>query len=202
MRLRPDVIVTDLSMPGLSGLDVLKRLKAEHIASKVIVLTMPGMGSGGAGPARRGQCLPAETLRRRGAVDRHPAGAGGPRVSHAGADQGSHRADGGLPDRAEPQLTARQRDVLRLILEGRRMKEIAREPGAVGPDSRNPQISDDAVLGVNSTAELVKYAIEHRLIAGLTAAFAVATSVIFPVGSVVFPAAPPYVYLSTPSRHS
>ena len=39
-RLRPDVIVTDLSMPGLSGLDVLARLKAEGIESKVIVLTM------------------------------------------------------------------------------------------------------------------------------------------------------------------
>ena len=39
-RLRPDVIVTDLSMPGLSGLDVLARLKTEGIDSKVIVLTM------------------------------------------------------------------------------------------------------------------------------------------------------------------
>ena len=39
-RLQPDVIVTDLSMPGLSGLDVLNRLKAEHIISKVIILTM------------------------------------------------------------------------------------------------------------------------------------------------------------------
>src|SRR6185503_8899301 len=39
-RLRPDVIVTDISMPGLSGLDVLTRLKAERVDSKVIVLTM------------------------------------------------------------------------------------------------------------------------------------------------------------------
>ena len=38
--LRPDVIVTDLSMPGLTGLDVLARLKAERVDSKVIVLTM------------------------------------------------------------------------------------------------------------------------------------------------------------------
>ena len=38
-RLRPDVIITDLSMPGLTGLDVLARLKAEHLDSKVIVLT-------------------------------------------------------------------------------------------------------------------------------------------------------------------
>jgi two-component system response regulator NreC len=39
-RLRPDVIVTDLSMPGLNGLDVLARLKAERVDSKVILLTM------------------------------------------------------------------------------------------------------------------------------------------------------------------
>jgi two-component system response regulator NreC len=34
------VIVTDLSMPGLSGLDVLTRLKSEGVDSKVVVLTM------------------------------------------------------------------------------------------------------------------------------------------------------------------
>jgi len=39
-RLHPDVIVTDLSMPGLTGLDVLARLRAEGVASKIIVLTM------------------------------------------------------------------------------------------------------------------------------------------------------------------
>src|SRR5689334_7411468 len=39
-QLRPDVIVTDLSMPGLNGLEALRRLRAERIDSKVIVLTM------------------------------------------------------------------------------------------------------------------------------------------------------------------
>jgi DNA-binding NarL/FixJ family response regulator len=39
-RLRPDVIITDLAMPRLSGLDVLARLERERLASKVIVLTM------------------------------------------------------------------------------------------------------------------------------------------------------------------
>jgi DNA-binding NarL/FixJ family response regulator len=39
-RLRPDVIVTDVSMPGISGLDVLPRLRAHGVRSRVIVLTM------------------------------------------------------------------------------------------------------------------------------------------------------------------
>ena len=39
-RLRPDVIVTDFAMPGLSGLDALVRLKADQIESRVIMLTM------------------------------------------------------------------------------------------------------------------------------------------------------------------
>jgi DNA-binding NarL/FixJ family response regulator len=39
-QLRPDVIVTDVAMPGMGGLEALRRLKAEGIAAKVIFLTM------------------------------------------------------------------------------------------------------------------------------------------------------------------
>jgi DNA-binding NarL/FixJ family response regulator len=39
-RLQPDVVVTDLSMPGLNGLDVLERLKGSRADTKIIVLTM------------------------------------------------------------------------------------------------------------------------------------------------------------------
>ena len=39
-RLRPDVVVTDISMPGASGLEALRRLKAARADVKVIVLTM------------------------------------------------------------------------------------------------------------------------------------------------------------------
>ena len=39
-QLRPDVIVTDVAMPGMSGLEALRRLKADAIAAKVIFLTM------------------------------------------------------------------------------------------------------------------------------------------------------------------
>src|SRR5262245_37284763 len=39
-KLRPDIIVTDLSMPVLSGLEALRRLKAERLDCRVIILTM------------------------------------------------------------------------------------------------------------------------------------------------------------------
>ena len=39
-RLRPDVIVTDISMPGLSGIEAFERLKAAGSEAKVIVLTL------------------------------------------------------------------------------------------------------------------------------------------------------------------
>ena len=69
------------------------------------------------------------------------------------------------PEQSEPQLTARQLDVLRLILEGRRMKEIAAllHLSARTVETHKYQMME--LLGVESTAELVKYAIEHRLIA-------------------------------------
>ena len=65
---------------------------------------------------------------------------------------------------SEPTLTPRQREVLRLIVEGRRMKEIA---AALDLSSRTVETHKYQMmesLRVSSTAELVKYAITHRLI--------------------------------------
>ena len=76
-RLRPDLIVTDLSMPGLSGIEVLTRLQAEQVESKVIVLTMHHDSELATRALRAGAIrIPAETLSRRGAVERHSAGLG------------------------------------------------------------------------------------------------------------------------------
>jgi DNA-binding NarL/FixJ family response regulator len=165
-RLRPDVIVTDLSMPGLSGLDVLTRLKAARIDSKVIVLTM-----------HRDADLATQAMR---------AGASGFLLKHSAGEELLTAIQQALegrmyltpaltrevmermsasPDQTEPQLTARQRDVLRLIADGRRMKEIA---AALELSSRTIETHKYQImqtLGVSSTAELVKYAIRHHLIA-------------------------------------
>ncbi len=164
-RLHPDVIVTDLSMPGLNGLDVLDRLKAEHITSKVIVLTMHRDGE-----------LAVRALR---------AGASGFIVKHAAGDELliaiQQALEGrvyltpaltkeiierlaGAPEAVAASLTTRQLDVLRLILEGRRMKEIGASLQLSSRTVESHKYQIMQILGVNSTAELVKYAIEHRLV--------------------------------------
>jgi len=154
-----------LSMPGLSGIEVLTRLQAEQVQSKVIVLTM-----------HHDSELATRALR---------AGASGFLLKHAAGEEllnAIRQALGGrvyltpaltrevmermavAPDQAEPRLTPRQLDVLRLILEGRRMKEIGETLNLSVRTVETHKYQMMEVLGVDSTPELVKYAIEHRLI--------------------------------------
>lgn len=165
MRLRPDLIVTDLSMPGLSGIDVLIRLKAEHLNSKVIVLTM-----------HQDADLATRAIR---------AGASAFLLKHSAGEELLNAIQQTVEgrvyltptltrevlermatsrDQSEPQLSSRQRDVLRLIMEGRRMKEIAAtlELSVRTVESHKYQMMQS--LGVSTTAELVKYAITRKLI--------------------------------------
>jgi len=164
-RLRPDVIVSDISMPGLSGLDVLTRLKAEHTDSKIILLTM-----------HHDAQLATRAMR---------AGASGFLLKHAAGEElltAIHQAVEGRvyltptltkeviermassSSEVSPQLTVRQREVLRLILEGLRMKEIAATLNLSARTVETHKYQMMQTLGVDSTAELVKYAVEHRLL--------------------------------------
>jgi DNA-binding NarL/FixJ family response regulator len=164
MRLLPDVIITDLSMPGLSGLDVLARLKTERLDSKVIVLTM-----------HHDVNLAADAIR---------AGASGFLLKESAGDElvsaVRHAIDGrvyvtpaitqdamermtGPPKANEPNLTPRQRDILRLIVKGQRMKEIAANLGLSPRTVEGHKYEMMETLGVTSTAELVRFALDRRI---------------------------------------
>jgi DNA-binding NarL/FixJ family response regulator len=165
LQLRPDVIVTDVSMPGLSGLEALSLLKAQHVNSKVIILTMhddPDMAARALRAGASGYVLKdlaGEDLV--GAILQVLQG----RVYLAPAlMQGVMERMAEGRGTSGPALTPRQRQVLRLLMEGRRMKEIA---AALDLSTRTVESHKYAMmetLGVQSTAELVKYAIEHRLL--------------------------------------
>src|SRR5215813_268663 len=124
-QLRPDVIVTDITMPGMNGLEVLRRLKADTVPVKVIVLTMHAEAQLAADAMRAGAS---------GFIVKHAAGreliaairtvVRGERyiapqlASNVLAALAEGRTSEGGP------LTTRQREVVSLIAEGRTMKEV------------------------------------------------------------------------------
>ena len=163
-RLRPDVIVTDVTMPGMSGLEALRRLKADGLASKVVFLTMHADAE-----------LAAAALR---------AGASGFVVKRAAGKEliaaiqtvllgrkyvTPHLAQEVLEMLAEPRaatgrLTPRQRDVIRLLAEGRTMKEIAATLQISPRTAETHKYQALEALGLKTTADLIRYAVEHGLI--------------------------------------
>jgi DNA-binding NarL/FixJ family response regulator len=163
-RLRPDVIVTDLAMPGMSGLDALRRLKADGVAAKVVFLTMHADAE-----------LAAEALRAGASafVVKHAAGKELIAAVHA-ALRGrtyvtSDLAQDVLETLAEPRtpatrhITPRQRDVVRLLAEGRTMKEIASALGLSPRTVETHKYQAQEALGLKTTADLIRYALEHGL---------------------------------------
>jgi DNA-binding NarL/FixJ family response regulator len=164
-RLKPDVIVTDLTMPGLSGLDVLARLKGDGIASKVILLTMHNdaelatvaMRGGASGfllkESAGEELLEAIRQALRGRVYLTPVLTSGVMERMAGPAHAS-----------APQLTPRQLDVLRLIVKGQRMKEIAENLGLSVRTVETHKYEMMETLGMHSTAELVRFALDRHLV--------------------------------------
>jgi DNA-binding NarL/FixJ family response regulator len=164
IRLRPDVIVTDLSMPGLTGLDVLARLKVEGVAAKVLVLTMHNDASLATSALRGGA---AGFLLKDSAGEELLAAIqqtlqGRVYLTPALTRDVMERMSGSGPA-SEPRLTPRQRDVLRLIVKGQRMKEIAANLGLSTRTVESHKYEVMETLGLHSTAELVRYALDHRL---------------------------------------
>ncbi len=162
-RLRPDIIIADLEMPSLSGLEALERLKKRGVASKFVILTMHKEASVAARAMRAGAS--AFLLKHSAgnelidAIDEVLDGRTylAPAVTKdilAALDEG--RGD-------EIELTRRQRDVLRLIVEGRRMKEIAAILDLSARTVETHKYEMMRVLGVQSTAELVALAVKRDL---------------------------------------
>jgi DNA-binding NarL/FixJ family response regulator len=163
-RLRPDVIVSDLSMPGLSGLDALRRLKAEGVRTRVIFLTMyddpalaaEAMRAGASGyllkQAAGEELLAAIRDVLAGRVYVSPQLAGDVIASIASPRPAS-----------DDKLTLRQREVLRLVAQGKSMKEVAAvlhlSPRTVETHKYEMMHS----LGVHTTAELIRFAYQHGM---------------------------------------
>jgi DNA-binding NarL/FixJ family response regulator len=165
-ELRPDVVLMDIMMPELNGLDAAARLAASQPGTRVIILSMnsteeyvlQALRAGAAGYVLK-DASPGELEQALRAV------AGG--ETYLTPAVARHVVAGFLhPSGARPldRLTPRQREVLQLIAEGNSTKEIAKKLG-IGiktAETHRGQLMD--ALDIHDVAGLVRYAIRMRLI--------------------------------------
>jgi DNA-binding NarL/FixJ family response regulator len=128
--LEPDVVLMDLSMPGLDGVDATAEIRREHPEARIVVLTSFGERRRIAAALDAGACgyLLKDSGRDDVVAAVHAAAAGGspidPRIASVLlVERHESRGSGGVT------MSARELQVLRLVAEGRLNKEIARELG-------------------------------------------------------------------------
>jgi len=164
-KLRPDVIVADISMPHLNGIDALALLKRDNPDVRVVFLTMHR----DAAYARRALEAGAS-----GFVLKHSAPAELVLAVRAALRGRTFIAPDLAADvfrtakekDADPlaALTPRQREILQLLAEGKSAKEIA---AALSLSARTVEFHKYAMmetLRIDNSAELIRFAIKHGLV--------------------------------------
>ncbi len=166
---RPDVLITDIEMPGLSGIELTRRVVVEFPETKVLILSIhkqkehaaKALASGRLGgyllkDAGQRECEAAVRAVFRGESYLSPA------ISAHVVAEYTRLAQ--AEDQSVPALTPRQREVLQLIAEGLSTKAIARRLSisAKTVDVHRSQLMER--LDIHDLAHLVRYAIRNHLI--------------------------------------
>jgi two-component system, NarL family, response regulator LiaR len=163
-RLQPDVVLLDIRMPGLSGIETTRRIRAAFPKIRVLILSAYDDF----------------------AVEAFHAGASGYVLKSAGSRElvaalrsvffGSTVIQGSLTEglgifgsggrsQGSSRLSPREAQILRLVARGLTNRTIAREIG-IAPRTADQHVHNIFVkVGVRSRAEAVRYAVEHELAA-------------------------------------
>jgi len=161
-RLRPDIVLMDLALPGMSGVEAAQRLRANHPAVKVVVLTsfagqdavLPAVRAGVAGYLLKdvGPAELADALRavHAGGAPLHPAVAATVMQS--------------VLEPARDPLTPREREVLRLLAGGLSNRLIARELVLSEKTVKAHVSAILAKLGVADRTQAALHAVHHGLV--------------------------------------
>jgi len=167
-KLRPDVIVADISMPLLNGIEAVRQIKKAQVGIKIVFLTMhpdvtyaaSAFEAGASGYVLK-HSAPSELVTAITSVL-----AGQQYVTPLIAEElmefnkyrGYEQRDG------LNRLTPRQREVLQLLAEGRSAKEIA---AVLNVSSRTVEFHKYQMmeeLGAKTAAELIRFAVKHRIV--------------------------------------
>lgn len=167
-RLRPDIVVVDITMPLLNGMDAARQLKRLMPAVKVIFLTV-----------NEDPDLAAEAFRAGGSAFLLKNSAASElvqaiQVTMQGGSYVTPLATGGMVSqllrRSAAQnphaLSDRQREVLQLLAEGRTMKEIADILNITARTVAFHKYRMMEELGIESSAGLVRFAIKQGIVSG------------------------------------
>ena len=144
---RPDVVVLDLQLPDMSGVEVTRGLRAAHPAARVLVLSASG--------------------EQQDVLDAVKAGAVGYLLKSAARPCGAPRRGtpaGPAADGADaPRLTERETEILRMVATGLSYKQIATRLTLSHRTVQNHVQNTLGKLHLHNRVELVRYAIEHGL---------------------------------------
>jgi DNA-binding NarL/FixJ family response regulator len=164
-RLHPDVVLLDVAMPLLNGLDAGRQLKAQRRSVKLIYLTMnpdPDLASEALRLGASGYLLKSsaaqelkqaiqEALRGRSYIT--------PLITHDVVGSLINQRTAG------PELTVRQREVLQLLAEGKSMKEVAAILDLTPRTVAFHKYRMMEQLRLKTSAELVKFAVRLGVVA-------------------------------------
>jgi len=161
-----DVLVLDISLPGKSGLDVLKELRAEHPKLPILILSMHPedrfalrvLKTGAAGYVTK-ESAPEELVKAIRKVHQ-----GGKYVSETLAEK---LAVGIEEDTGKPlheSLSDREYEILQMIATGKKTGEIARELSLSVRTVNTYRTRIFEKMHMKTNAQLIHYALEHRLI--------------------------------------
>jgi len=167
-RTDPDIVLMDLAMPSMNGIEATRRIVASRSGVRVLCLSMhvdraavlAALDAGAAGFLPK-ECAPEELERALRAV-----ADGGTYLSPtlAGEVVAAYREGRGA-ERGRPAhgLTAREREILQLVAEGRSTKEIAARLGVSAKTVGTHREHIMEKLGIHSIAGLTRWAIREGL---------------------------------------
>ncbi len=165
--LQPDVIVADITMPHLNGIEALERIKKFDPHMRVVFLTMHSdigyarraLAAGALGFVLK-HSAPEELV-----LAVHAASKGRTFITPTLAGQVLQGLTQNPLDSADPvaSLTLRQREILRLLVDGLTAKEIGARLNISARTVEDHKYRMVEALGLRSSAELIHFAIKHAI---------------------------------------